>query len=112
LASSSCKISSKSTHRFESSTHLRSLNVRHFGMVEAMRLNSVVYVILNAITTIQNFVQNPQSVQNLRVPQKFKRPPFRNSSSYEIKNVISRRPWMAAPDYQISWKSTDRFKSY
>jgi hypothetical protein len=37
------KMSSKSTNRFKSFTHLRGLNVRHFGMVEVMALNSMEY---------------------------------------------------------------------
>jgi hypothetical protein len=35
------KLSSKSTNWFKSCTHLRSLNVHHFGMVEATALNSM-----------------------------------------------------------------------
>jgi hypothetical protein len=34
------KISSKSTNRFKSCTNLRSLNVHHFGMLQATALNS------------------------------------------------------------------------
>jgi hypothetical protein len=29
-----------------------------------------------------------------------------------LKIIASRSPWMASPAYQISWKSTKRFKSY
>jgi hypothetical protein len=35
------KFHPKSTNRFKSSTHLRSLNVRHFGMVKVTGLNSM-----------------------------------------------------------------------
>jgi hypothetical protein len=38
MASSLYKISSKSSNRFNICTHLRSLNVCHFGMVEATGL--------------------------------------------------------------------------
>jgi hypothetical protein len=43
-----------------------------FGVVEAVGVE----VIFNAITPIQNVIQIMQSVQKLRPPQKFKRPPF------------------------------------
>jgi hypothetical protein len=71
------KTSSKSTKRFKSCTHLRSLNIRHFGMIE---------VTFNVITSIQNFNQIHQSVQKLHPPLIFKRRPFRNGLRYGIRN--------------------------
>jgi hypothetical protein len=41
----------------------------HIGMIQ---------VTYNKITTIQNLIQIHQSVQKLRQPQKFKRPPLWN----------------------------------
>jgi hypothetical protein len=37
---------------------------------------------------------------------------FRMAEATRLKNVMSRSSWMAAPAYQISRKSADRFKSY
>jgi hypothetical protein len=57
--------------------HLRSLNVRYFGVID---------VTFSVITSIQNFNQIHQSVQTLpggsfHPPQKFKRPPLWNEAS-------------------------------
>jgi hypothetical protein len=57
------KILSKSTNRFISCNHLRSLNIHHFGMIE---------VTFKAITTTQNYIQIHQSVQKVYPPLKFK----------------------------------------
>jgi hypothetical protein len=49
-------------------THLRSLIVRHFGTVEAMKLKkSGVEVIFNGITCVQNFMEIHRCVQKLLV---------------------------------------------
>jgi hypothetical protein len=72
------KISSKSTNLFKPCAHLRSLNVRHFGTVEATRLSRMEsYVIFNVITSIQNHPNLPIS-SKVAPPQKFKRSPFWN----------------------------------
>jgi hypothetical protein len=41
MSSSSYKISSKSTNQLKSRTHLRCLNIRHFGVVISMGLNNI-----------------------------------------------------------------------
>jgi hypothetical protein len=66
MSSPSYKISSKSTYHLKICTHLRSLNVCHFGMVEAKGL----------------------------------------------KKVASRSSSFSSPPYNISFKSTNRLKSY
>jgi hypothetical protein len=48
-------------------THLRSLNVRHFGMAEATRLKCDVEVALNGITCLPNLTKMHPSVQKLLV---------------------------------------------
>jgi hypothetical protein len=63
------KISSNSTNQFKRCTHLRNLSVYRFGTI---------YVTLNVITSIQQFIQMHKSVENLHPPQKFERPPFWN----------------------------------
>jgi hypothetical protein len=45
----------------------------------------MIEVTFNAITTMQNFIQIHQSVQQVHPPQKFKRSPLWNGLSYEIK---------------------------
>jgi hypothetical protein len=55
--------------------HLRSLNVRHFGVID---------ISFNVITSEQNFIQIHLLVQKLQSPQKFKHPPLWNGWSYEI----------------------------
>jgi hypothetical protein len=47
--------------------HLRSLNVRHFGVID---------IIFTVITSVQNFMQKHQLIQKLHPPQKFKRLQF------------------------------------
>jgi len=37
---------------------------------------------------------------------------FKMIEAMGLKIIASRSPWMALPLYQISWKSTKRFKSY
>jgi hypothetical protein len=37
---------------------------------------------------------------------------FKMVETMRIKIIASRSPWMASPPYQISWKSTKRFRSY
>jgi hypothetical protein len=37
---------------------------------------------------------------------------FKMVEDMPLKIIASRSPWMALPPYQISWKSTKRFKSY
>jgi len=84
------KISSKSTSRFKSCTHLKSLNVHHVGMVEAAALNSMEsrspsmssppYKISSEST---NLFKSYYGV-SLHPPQKFKRPPFCNGRSYGV----------------------------
>jgi hypothetical protein len=49
-------------------THLRSLNVHHFGIVEATRLKKCgIEVIFNGITCLPNFMKIHRSVQKLLV---------------------------------------------
>jgi hypothetical protein len=49
-------------------THLRGLNVRHFGMAEATRLNKCgVEVIFNGINSLPNFMKIHRQVQKLLV---------------------------------------------
>jgi hypothetical protein len=48
-------------------THLRSLNVRNFGMAEATRLKCDVGVTLNGSTCLPNFTKINRSVQKLLV---------------------------------------------
>jgi hypothetical protein len=69
MASPPYKISSESTNQFKKCTHLRSLNIRHFVVID---------VTFNIITSVQNFIQIHQSVEKLHPPQKFKRPQFWN----------------------------------
>jgi hypothetical protein len=61
MLSSPYKYSNKSTNRFKSCAHLKSLNVCHFGMVETTALDRV-EVIFNGITYIQDFIQIDQTV--------------------------------------------------
>jgi hypothetical protein len=37
---------------------------------------------------------------------------FKTVEDVELNVIESRPPWTALPPYQISWKSTKRFKSY
>jgi hypothetical protein len=68
MSSSPCKISSKSTNRFKSCAHLRSLNVRHFWMAEATRLKKCDdEVTLNGSTYLPNFTKIHRSVRKLLV---------------------------------------------
>jgi hypothetical protein len=82
ISLSTYRIVYKSTSRFKSCMHLRSLNVRHFEMVEATGLKVWHWSHLQRHQSIQNFIQIHQSVQKVRPPQKFKRPPLWNGWSY------------------------------
>jgi hypothetical protein len=75
------KISSKSTNEFKSCTHQRSLNVRHFEMVEVTGFNSMESRSSSMSSQIH------QLVQKLCPPQNFKCLPFWNGWSYEIKKM-------------------------
>jgi hypothetical protein len=60
------RISSKATNRFIRCTHLRSLNVHHYGIVEANEIKVYdIEVAFNVITSIQNLIQIQESVQKL-----------------------------------------------
>jgi hypothetical protein len=61
MASPPYKISSNSTSRFKSYTHLRSLNIRRVGVIDDA---------FNVITSIQNVIQVHQSVEKLNPLQK------------------------------------------
>jgi hypothetical protein len=37
---------------------------------------------------------------------------FKVIEAMGIKIIVSKSPWVALPPYQISWKSTKRFKIY
>jgi hypothetical protein len=52
-------------YRFKSCTHLRSLNVRHFGMAETTRLKMWRRGLFNGITFLPNFMKIHRSVQIL-----------------------------------------------
>jgi hypothetical protein len=108
MPSPSYKISSKSTNRFKSCTHLRSLNFRHFDMVEATRLNSMesrtfsvsssAYKIssksTNRFKRFKGFLYT--HLRSLNVLH------FGMAEAMRLKNVASWSPSMASPAYKIS----------
>jgi hypothetical protein len=112
------KISSKSNNRFKSCPHLRNLNVPHFETVEATGFNTIESMsLLMSSPPCEMSSKSTKRFKSyygvsLHPRQKFKRPPSWNCWSYEIKNMMSRLPWMTVPACQISRKSTDLFKSY
>jgi hypothetical protein len=75
----------------------------HFGMIE---------VTFNAISTIQNFIQIHQPVQNVHPPQKFKVRHYGIVKVTRLKNMASRSLSMSSPPYKISSKSTNQFEIY
>jgi hypothetical protein len=54
---SACKISWSHVHWCKFCIHLRSLNVRHFGMVEGTGLKSRLEVTFNGMTSRLNFIK-------------------------------------------------------
>jgi hypothetical protein len=112
------KMSSKSTNRFKSCIHLRSLNIRHFGMVEATAMNSRSRCYLQCHQFLRRFHPNPPidskvitgflytHLRSLNVRH------FGMAEDTRFKNMSSRSSSMASPAYKMSWKSTHRFKSY
>jgi hypothetical protein len=71
------------------STHLRSLNVNHYGIVETTRLR----IAFNVTTSIQNLTQIHQSVETGH---------FGTAEATGFKSMASRSSSMASTAYQIS----------
>jgi hypothetical protein len=110
------KILSKSTNHFHSCTHLRSLNVRHFGVVEAMALKVWSRGHLQCHHLLTRF--HPNLPIGSEVIKEFlcihlrslNARHFGMAEATRLKNVASRSSSMESPAYQISWKSADWFK--
>jgi hypothetical protein len=64
------------TNRFKSCTHLRSLNFRHYGILEATGLKIWHRGRLRYYNLHTKFHPNPPISSKVAPPQKFKRPPF------------------------------------
>jgi hypothetical protein len=113
MPSTPYKIASKSTNRFKSCTHLRSLNARNFGMVEATRLSSTdsrspsmsssPYKISSKST---NWFKSCAYLRTLNVLY------FETVEGTGCNCKESRSYSMLPPPHKISSKSTKRFKSY
>jgi hypothetical protein len=70
------EISSKSTNRFKSCTHLKSLNVRYYGIVEATRLKNMASRSSSISSPPYKISSNPPTGSKVAPPQRYKRPPF------------------------------------
>jgi hypothetical protein len=103
-------ISSKSINRIKSCTHLRSLIVRHFEMVQGTGLNSVVHSPRNIqwYYPIQNFIQIHQSVQKLHTRLKVCH--FRMVESTRFNSMQPMSSSSSSLAYKVSSKPTNRFK--
>jgi hypothetical protein len=117
MPSSPYKISSKSTTRFKSCSHRRSLNVRHFRMVEVTALNSMESRTHSMSSLHRRFQPKLpfgskiikgilcNQLRSLNVRH------FGMVEATALNSKESRSYSMSSPPYKISSKATNRFKA-